>query len=302
MVCKASRLVGVSAMRMKRILITGAEGQLGRELVERFMLDSFETMPAGRGDLDVTNSEQTHAVVEAFRPHVIIHAAAYTQVDQAERDTDEAYRVNAIGTRNIAAAAERYAAKLVYLSTDYVFDGSSGRPYTEYDATSPINCYGASKLAGEHYVQQLCRQHFIVRTAWLYGASGHSFIKRIIEAAMRGEPIRAAVDEVGSPTYAGDLASFIKTLVSTYDFGIYHGVNRGSCSRYELVKAILHAMPGKEVKLIPARASEFGMAAQRPRNSALEGFAVRLSGLESMRPWEEAVQEFVQKLDVRKGG
>lgn len=250
----------------------------------------------GKQELDVTCEKKVHKMIRHFSPHVVLHTAAFTHVDEAERHSDHAYHVNAIGTRNVAVATECAGAKLVYFSTDYVFGASPKQAYTEYDPPAPLNVYGASKLAGEHYVEQLCKRHFILRTSWLYGEGERHFIGRMLQMAREGRVLRAAVDQLGSPTWTVDLAAFVEQVMHTHAYGVYHGVNQGSCSRYELVRHILLSTGLVDsVKLLPAVAREFPATAQRPTSSVLDDFALRLSGFTRLQPWQHAVQAYLEQ-------
>lgn len=277
-----------------KILITGAGGQLGYDLI-RVLSPRHEIWAMKKKDLDVTNEGQVMEVIQRIKPNVIIHAAAYTSVDLAEDNEEEAYRVNANGTRNIAAAANRTKSKLIYISTDYVFDGEKGKPYTELDEPSPVGIYGNSKLEGERWTQLLSNHFFILRTAWLFGIQGNNFIKKIYDKAVQKQPISAVSNQIGSPTYSLDLARFINCIIYTEKYGIYHVSNHGYCTRYELALAVLKAANLKDVKCKAVGLSQFKLRASRPENTALDDWATRLKELPVMRDWEDAVKSFVVK-------
>jgi len=277
-----------------RIVVTGAGGQLGRDLQEALARRGHEVLPLGRRELDVTRPEQCRDVMVSLRPDAVVHAAAYTAVDQAEHDPDGAYAVNAFGTRNVAAAAERVGAKLCYISTDYVFDGRAEAPYREFDRPNPLNVYGRSKLAGEGMVRSFSSRHYIVRTSWLYGLHGANFVKTMLRLAREREYVQVVDDQVGSPTSSADLSGFVAELVETELYGIYHASNAGQCSWYEFAGAVFE-LSGLEVDLRPCRTDEFPRPAVRPAFSVLDNMAIRLNGFTPLRGWREALEEFLDR-------
>lgn len=277
-----------------KVIVTGAGGQLGRELLRRAPAD-WEVFGLGRAELEITDAEQARQVVREIHPDVIIHAAAYTAVDRAEEEPKQAFAVNAYGARNIAVEAEEIGARLCYISTDYVFDGEAERPYREYDPTGPNTVYGQSKLAGEQMVTALTRRHFIVRTSWLYGAHGQNFVKTMLRLAEEGRQPRVVNDQTGSPTYAADLADFLIRLVATNSYGIYHASNAGQCTWYEFARAIFEEALAS-VRALPCRTEEYPRPAPRPRYSVLDSLAMRCSGFGELRPWREALRAFLRGL------
>ncbi|EOW9526947.1 dTDP-4-dehydrorhamnose reductase [Bacillus cytotoxicus] len=282
-------------MKKVKVCITGANGQLGKELQEVFMHDKYEVHPLGKDALDVTKMEDVMRLMQQLQPDIIIHAAAYTKVDKAEEEQALAFLVNAIGTRNIAVVAQECNAKLVYISTDYVFSGDQKEGYHEFHATAPINIYGHSKLAGEQFVQSLHHRYFIVRTSWLYGKHGHNFVKTILRLADEKEEISIVSDQIGSPTYAGDLARMIERLVETNLYGIYHVCNSGSCSWYEFAKKALQMMR-KDVKVHPITTKDYGAKAKRPRYSILKNHMIELNGFPILRGWNEALAQCIERI------
>jgi len=277
-----------------KILVTGANGQLGRELVLLPAPRDMEIVGFGREELDITDLEQCRSVLRSHKPDAVIHCAAYTKVDQAESQPDEAYRVNAYGTRNAALAAEEVGAKFVYISTDYVFDGRADKPYREYDRTDPQTVYGRSKLAGEQLVQSLTSRYFIVRTSWVYGKHGANFVKTMLKLAEERKMLRVVDDQIGSPTYTLDLARFLLELVKTDYYGIYHASNSGICSWYEFAKAIFEERR-LNVHVEPCTTEEFPRPAQRPAWSVLDHGAIRAHGFEPLRPWREALRDYLNE-------
>jgi dTDP-4-dehydrorhamnose reductase len=283
----------MSMAETMRILVTGANGQLGRELVRLQAPQNMEIIGFGRGEMDITDLAQCRSVIRAHMPDAVVHCAAYTKVDQAESEPDEAYRVNAYGTRNAALAAEEIGAKFVYVSTDYVFDGRADKPYREYDRTDPQTVYGRSKLAGEQLVQSLSSRYFIVRTSWVYGKYGANFVKTMLKLAEERDRLKVVHDQVGSPTYTLDLARFLLELVRTDYYGIYHASNSGICSWYEFAKAIFEER-GLNVQVEPCTTAEFPRPAPRPAWSVLDHGAIRVHGLKPLRPWREALRHYLQ--------
>lgn len=277
-----------------KVMITGSSGQLGSDLI-RILNSSYRCFPMTRKHLDIRNQHHVNEVVRNIVPDVIIHAAAYTNVDQAESERLEAYETNALGTRNIADAAQQVKAKLIYVSTDYVFDGSKKEPYCESDIPSPRSVYGETKLIGEQFVKRLCDSYFIVRTAWLFGIHGNNFVKKIYKLAHNCNQIYAASDCIGSPTYSLDLATFIAQLMRTTKFGVYHASNQGSCTRYEFARAILESIDLQHVKITPVTSASFNLSAERPLNSALLNQTIHYYRLNSLRPWREALQEYISR-------
>lgn len=278
-----------------RVLVTGANGQLGSDVVEMLKRHNHEVKGCGRTDLDIADQQQCEEVIGEFRPEAIIHCAAYTTVDAAEEDVDGAYRVNAAGTRNIATAAEKIGAKLVYISTDYVFDGQADRPYREYDNTSPQTVYGESKHAGELLTQSLSSKFFIVRTSWVYGQYGSNFVKTMLKLGAERDSVSVVHDQVGSPTYTVDLARFLLQLIQTEKYGIYHASNAGQCSWYEFAQAIFETA-GLQVKVLPVTTEQFPRPAKRPAYSVMDHTAIRANDLEDLPDWRNGLQRFMTEV------
>jgi dTDP-4-dehydrorhamnose reductase len=277
-----------------RIVVTGADGQLGVELVPALAVQG-EVVGVDIGEVDVTHPECADRVA-ALRPDWVVHAAAATDVDGCEREPERAMAVNAEGTRRVAEGCRRAGAGLLYLSTDYVFDGCKGSPYTEEDAPAPLNAYGRSKLEGERATRSLAPRWVIVRTAWLYGTHGKNFVKAILEKARDGEPLQVVDDQVGSPTYAVDLARAIALLLSRGRTGVYHVTNGGFCSWHEFAQEILRLTGADATRLRPITSAELKRPARRPAYSVLENAAWKAAGLPPLRPWREALAEMLAAL------
>ncbi|MDQ0492742.1 dTDP-4-dehydrorhamnose reductase [Paenibacillus brasilensis] len=283
-----------------KVLVTGASGQLGKDVVNVFQAQGHDVLGYNREQLDITDLEQAVKIVGEYQPDTVIHCAAYTAVDAAESDIDRAYQVNATGTRNMALAAEKAGAKLVYISTDYVFDGTAEQPYHEYDNTNPQSIYGKSKRAGEILAQTLSSRYFIVRTSWVYGLHGNNFVKTMLKLGQEKPHLQVVNDQKGSPTYTVDLASFLAELVQTDMYGVYHASNGGSCTWYEFTQAIFQdavELLGAKITatLEPCSTEQFPRPAARPRNSVMEHIAIRTNGLNDLRDWREGLQDFLQE-------
>lgn len=271
-----------------KVLITGATGQLGHALQDT--LGHHEVMAYTGNMLDITQLEATRKVLELIRPQVVINAAAYTQVDQAESEPDMAYRVNALGARNLALTTASQNIPLVQISTDYVFDGKAERPYHEFDRPAPRCIYGKSKLAGEEAVRDLNPRHFVVRTAWLYHTIGKNFPKTMCGLANKPE-VRVVNDQFGSPTYAPHLAQALGRMIETDAYGTYHIAGCGGTSWFEFTRT-LFTLSGITTRVIPVSTAEFPRPASRP------AFAV-LTTLQDppfvLPPWEQGLREFVRE-------
>ncbi len=276
-----------------RILLTGANGQLGTVLCR--MLGYETVISKDLPDFDLAQPTVHEEIVEAS-PDLIIHAGAYTDVDGAEREPDLAMAVNAKGTEQVAKAAVRLGARLIYISTDYVFDGEQQRPYREYDSPRPINQYGLSKWKGEQVVLASGANALIIRTAWLYGAVGKNFVKSIIRASQSGSTLKVVNDQCGCPTYAEDLASAVASLIGHDVQGVVHVTNGGQCTWYEFAQAIVREME-LPCSVLPITTQQAGRLAKRPPYSVLS--STRLVSLGLMLPeWNQALTRFAKGVQV----
>lgn len=281
-----------------RIAVTGIKGQLGRAL--RPLLErEHNVLGLDLPDDDITDPRIIDTI-RGFMPDLVIHAAAMTHVDACAVDPDAAYRVNALGTRNVALACQRADAAMLYISTNEVFDGAKDTPYLEFDETHPINPYGASKLAGEHFVRELLRKFYIVRTAWLFGLGGNNFVTKILQLADEQGELRVVTDEVGSPTYAPDLAAALCQLIKKGLWGTYHLTNAGCCPRYDFARRILELSGRAGVPLRPITLSAFQRASCPPRYSCLRNFCAEALGI-TLRPWEEALAAYLLEMGCLVG-
>lgn len=271
-----------------RIFLTGATGQLGLAL-QRVLADHELAAPP-EAEADITQAAIVDRIAAA-RPDVVIHAAAYTDVDGAEADPDRAYAVNVDGSRRVAQAAAKTGARMIAISTDYVYDGAKTTPYREDDPVAPLGVYGASKLAGERETLAAKPDAVILRTAWLYG-EGKNFVRTILRVAAERDELRIVSDQVGSPTWAEDLARVVRALLDVRAAGIYHAVNSGSCSWHEFAVTILRSA-GLERRVIPISTAELARPAKRPARSVLDSAKLAALGIR-MRPWQDALADYLR--------
>ncbi|RYL92531.1 dTDP-4-dehydrorhamnose reductase [Sporolactobacillus sp. THM7-4] len=275
-----------------KVIVTGGHGQLGTELTRMLREKGFETCGPGHQALDITDPAQVREFFQEIKPDVVVHTAAYTAVDQAESDRDDAFLVNAYGTRNVAIASEETGAKLVYVSTDYVFNGEKDGAYSEFDTPSPLGVYGQSKYAGEQFVHDFHTRFFIARTSWVYGQYGGNFVKTMLKLAGSHDRLKVVNDQRGCPTYTKDLANKIIELFQTEKYGIYHLSNSGSCTWYEFARAIFE-IKGLDIQVEPCTTAEFPRPAKRPKNSVFEHMALRLNGFEDIQDWKTALKQYL---------
>ncbi len=292
-----------------KIFITGGKGQLGSELglalkkKECFVgalskrYEDCEWLSFSSSDLDITDFEKTKEILEVNRPDVVINCAAFTDVDACEADPRSAMAVNAAGAKNLAIICQGISSKLVHISTDYVFDGSSEKAYCEWDVCNPGTVYGKSKLLGERYVQEFSKKHFIIRTSWLYGLAGKNFVKTILELSKIKKDIKVVNDQVGNPTNANDLAYHILDLALTENYGLYNCSGKGVCSWFDFASKIVE-YAGRSCRVIPVSTLEYQKvnfrAAKRPRNSALENLMLEIYHKNKMREWTIALEGFIK--------
>jgi dTDP-4-dehydrorhamnose reductase len=276
-----------------RIVITGCKGQLGRILCGR--LADHETLGIDLPEHDITQVDSIVPAIVDFRPDVVIHTAAYTNVDGCESDPDLAFRVNALGTQNVAVACQKAGAALCHISTNEVFDGRKGAPYLEYEDRNPLSTYARSKYAGERYVEMLLQRFYIVRIAWLFGPGGNNFITKICAAARQRGALRIVSDEISSPTYAPHLADALARLIQTGHYGIYHLTNEGICSRYEWAKYFLPLAGLGHIPVEPIPSAQYRRPSTPPLYCPIRNFAAAtLLGI-TLPPWQQAVDEYFRE-------
>jgi dTDP-4-dehydrorhamnose reductase len=282
-----------------RLFVTGAAGMVGSYVSEAFAgAHRIETGESpGRVPVDIRDEEAVGAAVEAACPDAVLHLAALTDVDYCETHPDEAYATNALGTRNIALACRKRDIPLLYLSTSVVFAGTPGRPYAEDDVLAPVNVHGRTKLAGERFVAELVRRHVIARTTWVMGGGTRDkkFVGVMARKIAAGQsPLRAVTDKIGSPTYAKDLLRAMRELLNLECFGVYHIVNGGGCSRFELAVQLRNMMQRPEVVIEPASSSNFPLAAPRADYEVLDISKIESAGIH-MRSWQDALREYYEQ-------
>ncbi|MGS2778899.1 dTDP-4-dehydrorhamnose reductase [Robertmurraya sp. GLU-23] len=277
------------------VLVTGVNGQLGYDVVKELTAKGHEAVGVGRSELDITDESAVSSYVQNLSPEAIIHCAAYTNVDAAETDQEGAYKVNALGTKYLAEAAKFVGAKMVYVSTDYVFDGDGTEPYEVNHPTKPLGVYGETKLVGEKFLQETLEKHFIVRTAWVYGINGNNFVKTMLKLGQDRKELGVVYDQVGSPTYTVDLAKFLVELIDSEKYGVYHASNEGICSWHEFAVEIFK-QAGMDVKVNPLTSEEFPRPAARPKYSVLSKKKIEEEGFTPLRDWKEALKEYLKEL------
>lgn len=276
-----------------KILITGCNGQLGIELSRQLQdIKHNEIIKMDKNNLDISDFEVVNNKIQDINPDIIINCAAFTAVDLCEQEVELAYKINSLGARNLAIVAEKISAKLIHISTDYVFDGDTDDFYREDSYTNPKSIYGKSKLMGEKYVQQFCSKYFIIRTAWLYG-DGKNFVKTMINISKKTKDIRVVNDQIGTPTSTVDLAKVIIALIKTEYYGIYHATCEGYCSWYDFAKKIFE-IKKIDINVIPVASSKYKAVAKRPANSVLDNFMLELVNLNTMRKWEDALEDYLK--------
>jgi dTDP-4-dehydrorhamnose reductase len=283
-----------------KVLVTGANGQLGTDLCR--VLQDVEVIGLTHAEADITDLTSFIKLCRKYHPSVIINTAALVRVDDCEDEVDHAFLVNALGARNAAVAAQEIGAKLIHVSTDYVFGGESAPrhvPYTEFDTPVPLNVYGRSKLAGEDLVRHHCHRHFIVRSSGLYGVAGSSgkggnFVETILRRAKERDELKVVNDQVLSPTCTRDLAKKIVQLMTTEYYGIFHVTNRGACSWYEFTLEIMR-LAGLKTKVIPITTDKYPQKARRPAYSVLDNYQLRLLKMDQMRTWQEALADYMKE-------
>lgn len=280
---------------MKKLIVTGANGQLGRAVNQQYARSTeYELINTDVGELDITDVDQVMAFAREARPYAIINCAAYTAVEACENEEDLAFRINAVGARNLSIAAAETGAKLVHISTDYVFDGNGTRPYRETDPTGPQGAYGRTKLAGENFVKEFGGRHFIIRTAWLYG-DGKNFVKTMLRLAESHDKVRVVRDQVGSPTSAAELAKAIAYLLPTENYGLFHGTCEGDCSWAQFAEEIFR-MAGKSTAVEGITSEEYGAAVKRPAYSILENYMFKMTTDHMFADWHDALAVYLKEI------
>jgi dTDP-4-dehydrorhamnose reductase len=272
-----------------KIALTGSDGMLGSDVSNVFK--DVELTPFTLNDFDITDLDKTVSIIRNAKPDYLIHTAAYTDVDGSELDPEKAYLINGKGARNVTIACEESGCPVIYISTDYVFDGTKKEPYDEWDTTNPINRYGLSKLLGERFVMSLTNRFYIVRTSWLYGRNGKNFVDTILKLLSEKGEIEVVDDQTGSPTYTYDLAVKLRELIGR-GYGIYHITNSSQCSWHGFAVEIAK-LKGINKKIKPITSDKFKRPARRPSFSVLNNTMLRLEGIKELRHWKEALKEYL---------
>ena len=276
---------------MLKVWIVGSNGQMGTALNELIDTMEMEVLNTDKDELDITETDEVLLYGEINRPDVIINCAAITDTKICEENPELAYRVNAIGARNLSIVARKIGAKVVQISTDDVFDGMKKVPYTEFDDTNPITVYGRSKRAGENYVKEFTHKHFVIRSNWVYGKGESNFVAKLLKMAEEKDSIAIAADEFGSPTSAVELAKVIIDLIQTNEYGTYHITCDGVCSRFEFAKEVLK-LAGKDVELKPVTTKDAELSVARPTYAVLDNFILRIIDMYDMPEWKTSLEEY----------
>ena len=276
------------------ILVTGAKGMLGRDLCNYLRTHDHKVIEWDLPDHDITNVNPTISEIVRLKPETIFHLAAFTNVDGAEEQRSEAYKVNTMGAWTVAIGARDSGAELIYLSTDYVFDGAKAGPYVESDKTNPVNYYGMTKLLGEHAVIRETRKHYICRTSWLYGRHGRNFVDTIIGLAREKEFIEVVNDQQGAPTYTRDLVPALAEFIGSHKHGIYHVTNSGVCSWFDFAREVVRRA-GLKTQVRPTTSDRYVRPAKRPAFSKLDTSLYELTFQRVVRPWQEGLQAYLEE-------
>ena len=279
-----------------KVLVTGAKGQLGTDLMNELAKRGIEGIGVDVQEMDITDAEACRRVIKNSDADAVIHCAAYTAVDAAEDNVDLCRRINGEGTRNVAQACKEADVKLMYISTDYVFDGQGTRPWEPDDERHPLNVYGQTKYEGELAVEELSDKYFIVRIAWVFGVAGKNFIKTMLRLGKERGAVSVVDDQIGSPTYTYDLARLLVDMIQTDKYGRYHATNEGLCSWYEFAKEIFR-QAGMDVPVTPVSSDAFPAKATRPSNSRLNKDKLSENGFERLPAWQDALGRFLKEIE-----
>ena len=277
------------------ILVTGLTGQLGFDVAKELERRGEKFIATTRKEINLLTEDGAKNFILEKKPDAVIHCAAYTAVDKAESEAETAITVNGLGARRIAEACREVGAKMIYVSTDYVFGGDGRTPYETGDEKNPVNTYGTSKLLGENAVETILRNYFIVRTSWVFGINGKNFVKTMLNLADKNKKLRVVDDQIGSPTYTPDLAKLLVDMIHTEKFGVYHATNEGFCSWAEFAKEIFK-QAGKKVEVEPIQTVDYPTPAKRPFNSRLSKKSLDDAGFSRLPTWQDALKRFLAEL------
>ena len=282
-----------------RVLVTGAKGQLGTDVMAELKSNNIEAVGIDREELDIVDAKACEEFFDKAnaekRIDAVIHCAAYTAVDKAEDEQELSYNINALGTKNIATACKKFDMKLMYISTDYVFNGQGERPWEPDDEREPLNVYGKTKYEGELFVEEIAKKYFIVRIAWVFGIAGNNFIKTMLKLAKERDSLTVVDDQIGSPTYTADLSKLLVSMIQTDNYGRYHATNEGYCSWYEFAKEIFK-VAGVTINVAPVDSSAYPAKAKRPANSRMEKKKLDEMGFKRLPSWQDATRRYIEEL------
>lgn len=282
-----------------RVLVTGAKGQLGTDVMAELKSNNIEAVGIDREELDIVDAKACEEFFDKAnaekRIDAVIHCAAYTAVDKAEDEQELSYNINALGTKNIATACKKFDMKLMYISTDYVFNGQGERPWEPDDERQPLNVYGKTKYEGELFVEEIAKKYFIVRIAWVFGIAGNNFIKTMLKLAKERDSLTVVDDQIGSPTYTADLSKLLVSMIQTDKYGRYHATNEGYCSWYEFAKEIFK-VAGVTINVAPVDSSAYPVKAKRPANSRMEKKKLDEMGFKRLPSWQDATRRYIEEL------
>ena len=278
-----------------RVLVTGVKGQLGHDVMNELAKRGYEGIGVDVEEMDITDREAVERVMREVHPDKVVHCAAWTAVDDAEDKEEICRKVNALGTENIARMCRELSAPMIYLSTDYVFDGTGTRPWEPDDERHPLNVYGQTKYEGELAVEKYLEAYYIVRIAWVFGINGKNFIKTMLRLSETHDTLTVVDDQVGSPTYTYDLARLLVDMLETDKYGRYHATNEGLCSWYEFAKEIFR-QANRELKVLPVSSEEYPTKAKRPHNSRMNKDKLKEMGFEPLPSWEDALSRYLKEI------
>ena len=277
---------------MNNILVTGSTGQLGSDVVKELLKRGYSTLSPNRSELNLCSEDNIRNYILNSNCEAIVHCAAYTQVDKAEDEKDLCIKINATATKHIAKCAKILDIPMIYISTDYVFDGTKDCKYTENDETNPINIYGESKLAGEKYVQEILDKYYIVRTSWVFNINGKNFIETMLRLSKANNQLSIVNDQIGSPTYTKDLSRLLVDMLETSKYGLYHATNEGYCSWYEFADTIFK-LANINIDIKAINSNEYASRAKRPLNSKLSKDKLIEYGFKPLPHWEDALKDYL---------
>ncbi|MGI5947342.1 MAG: dTDP-4-dehydrorhamnose reductase [Lachnospiraceae bacterium] len=280
-----------------KILITGSKGQLGHDLMNELEKRGIEYIGVDVEEMDITDADACRRVITGAAPDAVIHCAAYTAVDAAEENVELCRKINAEGTKNIAEVCHDLDIKMMYISTDYVFNGEGTRPWEPDDHREPLNIYGLTKYEGEVYIERLVKKFFTVRIAWVFGVNGKNFIKTMLRLGKERGAVSVVDDQIGSPTYTYDLARLLVDMIQTEEYGRYHATNEGLCSWYEFACEIFRQAGMNDVKVTPVDSSQFPAKAKRPKNSRMDRSKLVEKGFAPLPTWQDALGRYLKEIE-----